>query len=50
MYLIQDREAGNKIEVFKTRQAAENALKNYEEEDKKDNIFQPNFYEILKEF
>jgi len=45
-YIIQDSEAGNFIDGFVTLEQAIKALKNYEEEDKKDNIFVADFYEI----
>ncbi len=45
-YTIQDKEAGNQIETFETLAEAESALKEYEELDKKDGIFKPDFYEI----
>tara|TARA_R100000655_G_scaffold15789_1_gene34784 strand:+ start:672 stop:824 length:153 start_codon:yes stop_codon:yes gene_type:complete len=50
MYFIQDRQAGNVLKVFKTKEEVQQTLINYEEKDKKENIFQPNFYEIVKEF
>lgn len=48
-YIIQDREAGNKIEEFDTLEQAEQELANYEKQDKKDGSYAPNFYEIVEE-
>ena len=47
-YATRDREAGNIIEYFFTLTEAENALKNYEKQDKKDGTYTDNFYEIIK--
>lgn len=44
--IVQDREAGNFIESFKYLQDAKNKIVEFEEMDKKDEIFVPNFYEI----
>lgn len=48
-YWTRDREAGNKIESFSTLQDAQNAIKAYEEQDRKDGIFTEDFYEICEE-
>lgn len=45
-YIIQDSEAGNFIESFETLKDAQNKLNKFEESDKKNEIFVPNFYEI----
>ena len=45
-YVVQDREAGNVIDGFKTLKDAEKALEKYERSDKKEGIFEENFYEI----
>jgi len=45
-YIIRDREAGNVIEEFETLDKAKNLLKKFEESDKKEGIFEDNFYEI----
>ena len=34
-YWTRDREAGNKIEWFETEEEAKNAVKEYEEQDRK---------------
>lgn len=47
-YIIQDREAGNVIDSFNTIEEAEKALIEYEEQDKKDGIYEENFYEITQ--
>jgi len=45
-YVIRDREAGNIIEEFNTLQEALKELKNFELSDKKEGIFEVNFYEV----
>lgn len=45
-YIIQDREAGNIISTFLTMSDAQTALNEYENSDKKDGIYVPDFYEI----
>ena len=45
-YVIRDREAGNEIERFATREEAEQQLAKYEEQDRADGIFVEDFYEI----
>lgn len=47
-YILQDREAGNFIDAFDSLEEAEKALSEYEEEDKKDGNYTPDFYEIEK--
>jgi hypothetical protein len=49
-YIIRDREAGNIIETgFETEELAEDRLSEFEEMDKKEGTYEPNFYEIIKE-
>lgn len=48
MFYTADREAGNIIEGFTTLEEAEKAIAAYEEEDKKDNIYEPDFYDIVE--
>lgn len=48
-YIIRDKEAGNVIAEFNTLNEAEQKLREYEEEDKQDGIYEPDFYEIIKE-
>ena len=47
-YGIQDREAGNLIDVFNTLSEAKMELSRYEESDKEDGIYEPDFYEIVE--
>lgn len=47
-YIIQDREAGNVIETVLTLSEAEQLLVQYENDDKKEGIYTPNFYEIIE--
>ena len=45
-YIIQEAEAGNYIDSYYTLNEAEKAVKEYEEEDKKQEDYAPGFYEI----
>lgn len=45
---VRDREAGNVIECFDSVSAAAEAVRSYEDCDKKDGIFVEGFYEIVK--
>lgn len=44
-----DREAGNRIEAFETVEEARKAIAAYEEEDKRDGIYTPDFYDVVNE-
>jgi len=46
-FQIQDKEAGNYIDSFATIEEAQEELKKYEKNDKKDGIYEPDFYEIF---
>ncbi len=48
-FKIQDREAGNVIEKGLTEEEAKKLLAKYEEDDKKEGIFEENFYEIAED-
>lgn len=48
-YKIQDREAGNLIHSGLTKSRADELLKQFEELDKKEGTYTPNFYEIVEE-
>ena len=48
MFIIRDREAGNQIDVFTTKEDAEKALAGYEAEDRKDGTYEEDFYEIVE--
>ena len=48
VYAVRDREAGNVIETFDTREEAEKALKEYEASDETEGIYTPGFYEIAE--
>lgn len=48
-FYTADREAGNFIEAFDTYQEAADAIRTYEEADKAEGIYTPNFYEIEDE-
>jgi len=48
MYIIRDREAGNIIEECATIEEAKTTLAAYEEEDRKDGCYEPDFYEIVE--
>lgn len=47
-FIIQDREAGNFISSFNSKDEAEKELARYEQDDKKEGIYTPNFYEIVE--
>jgi len=47
-YIIQDRETGNVIDEFSTMTEAEKTLEDYENQDKEDGIYKPEFYEIVE--
>ena len=47
-YIIQDRETGTFIDQFNTYQEALTELERYENEDKQDGTFTPDFYEIVE--
>ena len=47
-YAIQDREAGNLIEYCDTKQEAEARLKEFEQIDEEEGIYEPNFYEMVE--
>lgn len=44
-----DKEAGNKIEAFDTIEEAKKAIIDYEEEDRNDGTYTPDFYDIVDE-
>jgi len=45
-WVIQDREAGNIIDYFADEADAKITLKSYEEQDYRDGVYTPNFYEV----
>ena len=49
MYLIRDKEAGNKIATFATLAEAKAELAAFEEEDRRDGTYTKDFYEIVEE-
>ena len=49
LYFTCDRESGNIIESFQTLEKAKNAIIDYEKEDKKDECFTENFYDVVDE-
>lgn len=48
MYVIQDKETGTGIDIFGSLEEAERALKEYENDDMKEGVYTPDFYEIVK--
>lgn len=48
-YIIRDREAGNEITYFFNLTDAQRMLEAFEEEDKADGTYTPDFYEIVEE-
>lgn len=49
VYIIRDREAGNFIAEFDSREEAEAILRRWEDEDRLDGIYEPDFYEIVED-
>lgn len=49
MYVIRDKEAGNVIAKFNSYEEAQKELIKYENEDKANGNYTPDFYEIVKE-
>ena len=47
-YVTRDREAGNIIEYFNTKEEAEQAIEEYEKADKAEGIYEPDFYEVAE--
>lgn len=47
LYVIRDREAGNELDEFETMEEALEELARYEEIDKMDGDYTPDFYEIV---
>lgn len=47
IYEVRDRKRGTVISSFYTEEDAKNEILNYEEEDREDNIFKENSYEIV---
>jgi len=47
-YVIRDREGGNVIDEFRTREEAVRKLREFEDEDRLDGVFVRNFYEIAE--
>ena len=47
-HLIRDREAGNVIDKFTSFLEAEKELKKYEDNDREEGTYTPDFYEIIK--
>lgn len=45
-YVTRDREAGYVIDRFATVEEAKKAIENYEDSDKKDGLYEEDFYEI----
>ena len=46
-YIIRDRETGTLIYEFNSRREAQKELEAYEEQDKRDGIYEEGFYEIV---
>ena len=45
-FVIRDRQAGNEITRARTIDRAKEIIEEFEEQDKKENIFEKDFYEI----
>lgn len=48
MYATQDRETGTRIDIFDTLEEAERALEEYENVDRMEGVYTPDFYEIVE--
>lgn len=48
MIVVRDREAGNIIEIVKSVEAGKKLIEEYEEMDKRDGIYEENFYEVAE--
>lgn len=48
MFVIRDREAGNVIDKFDTLEEAQEELRRYEEEDRREETYTEDFYEIVE--
>ena len=46
-YIIRDMEAGNKIDFCDTFEEAEKQVKQFEQDDKENGCYTPDFYEIV---
>lgn len=47
-YVVRDREAGNVIETFNSREEAYSAMLEYEKEDEREGVYEPDFYEVVE--
>ncbi len=47
-YVVRDSEAGNVIDEFETKEAAEMAIAKYEAEDKGNGVYKEGFYEVAE--
>lgn len=48
MYIIRDREYGNEIETVNNYEEALEIVKTFEDEDKAEGKYTPDFYEIIE--
>lgn len=48
-YIIRDRECGIFIDEAETLEEARKIVEDFEKEDKLDEVYTPDFYEIVKE-
>jgi len=46
MWCVRDKEYGDAIQFFKTKEEAEHAIEDFEKEDKENDEFTPDFYEV----
>lgn len=47
-WIVRDRETGTGIDIFDTPEEAEKALEEYENDDMKEGVYTPDFYEIAE--
>lgn len=48
MFVVRDRECGNVIDLFDTKEAAISALIDYEAEDMDEDVYTEDFYEVAE--
>jgi len=48
IFVTRDREAGNVIETFGSHEDARKAINRYEADDRRDDLYTPDFYEVAE--
>ena len=47
-WIVRDRETGTRIDSFDTLEEAKRTLEEYENDDMKEGVYTPDFYEIVE--